>query len=154
MRGDNFKASAHRILDVPGVVPHAMAATGGPAHTTTQLSSNQTHRNNSQQRGHSQMNPVNQGVVGGHLQQQNMNAMNLTSMNIMPTLSSMGNTVGTGQALNQTPQAPFQASGLANISGMNILNTTNGHLRSIFPPSLTRLSPLILLLSIDSPILN
>ena len=35
MRGDNFKASAHRILDVPGVVPHAKAANGGPPHNPT-----------------------------------------------------------------------------------------------------------------------
>lgn len=128
MRGDNLKASAQRILDVPGVVPHAKAVAGGPPHNHTQMSSNHTHRNsNSQQRGNSQMNPLNQAVVGGNHQLQNMNTMNLTSMNLMPTLSSMANTAGPSQGLNQTPQAPFQVTGLANISGMNILNTTSNN---------------------------
>jgi hypothetical protein len=124
MRGDNFKASAQRILDVPGVVPHAMVASGQPQNTT-QISSNQTHRNsNSQHRGNSQMNPMNHGAVGGNNQ---MNTMNLTSMNIMPTLSSMANTAGPGRTMDATPQAPFQVSGLANINGMNILNTTSNN---------------------------
>ncbi|MGB1907854.1 MAG: hypothetical protein ACPHN3_10985 [Spongiibacter sp.] len=74
------------------------------------------------------MNPLNQAVVGGnHQMQGNMNTMNLTSMNLMPTLSSMANTAGPSQGLNQTPQAPFQVTGLANISGMNILNTTSNN---------------------------
>jgi len=105
MRGDNLKASAQRILDVPGVVPHAMAATSGQPHAATQMSTNHTQRNsNSQQRGNSQMNPPNAGVVGSNPQQhQTITSMNLTSMNIMPSLSSMANAGGTGQAGNPTP---------------------------------------------------